>query len=149
MAVPNQYVAATKAVGAGSLVGSALPSIATVLVGLSMVSENPGEALLLAAFPLMVTLACASVGFLVVVLPLTAVLKRRQTEGANTYSLFSGIGGAGMPVLVFFVFGGTTSGILLGLFGLITGASVGHFWWKWGRKPIVETTDADTAAVFE
>lgn len=149
MAAPNPYLAAVKAIAAGSLAGSALPSIFTVIVGIGMMANGSEEGLLVAFIPFMITLACASVGFVVVVLPLTSLLKRRQAESGNAYSLYSGLLGGGLPLLASFAIAQSMSGVFLGLFGLMTGASVGHFWWRWGRQPVVETTDADTAAVFE
>ncbi len=52
-------------------------------------------------------------------------------------------------MLAFTVVRACMGSLIFAVFGTITGGAVGHFWWRWGRKPIVETTDADTAAIFE
>ena len=146
------FIAALKAIALGSLVGVSIPSLATLYAGGSMLlagSESPLGALLIIAFPFLIAAALGSLGFLVVGVPMTLILRSKGAENGNNYFLGGAIAGGGVPAVLMLTTAGVGFSILIiGFLGLVTGGAIGHFWWRFGRKPIVEAGGEDVAEAF-
>ncbi|GEM_PF-1645202 len=141
-----------KAVALGSLTGTSLMTLVTLFTGLGMITSG-GESvfggLLVILLPFLIGAAGGAAGLVLVGLPLTWWLRRKRAESNRAYTLTGAVTGGGLPFLYTFValqFG--LAAFVVGFFGLLTGGATGHFWWRFARRPVVETGEEQMAEVF-
>ena len=145
-------VAALKAVLYGSLVGAAIPTAITTIVATGMASDgfsDGGVIVLLVVTPFLICLAAGLGGFIFLGIPFTLLLRRLDMETGANYGVGGAAVGAGALMLGSWLIDADMFGALLfSFFGIVTGGAIGYFWWRFGRRPVVEATSAETAEVF-
>ena len=126
------------AVTIGTLVGAAVPLVATCVLAIGMYSGNPLVSLLIMVAPLAVTATVVLVASLLVGLPLTALLVRRNAESAEAYLIVGVLVGALIPFGLLVLTGGQDpywrGGIWLSLLGAVSGGATAKSWWNSRRK---------------
>ena len=144
-------LAGLKAAAMGSVIGTSVPSLIALVIGVAALGEDFFVAVLIIFLPFLIGLVCAATGLVVVGLPITAWLKRRGEESRGAYLSGGLIGGAVVTLACcLLIFGGVFSAaILLAVFGALTGGATGHYWWRFARKEEVEGGTADLVEVFE
>ncbi len=143
-------LAGVKAAGMGSLIGTGLPTLITMAVGVSLLSDGIGGGLFFMFMPFLIGFAAAGIGLVLVGLPVTLWLKKRGKESRRAYLSGGLIGGGvvalGMSALLFGEIWGATA--FFAAFGALTGGATGHFWWRYARQAEVEADFEQIAEVF-
>ena len=139
-----------RSVWAGAVAGAALPLILTVMLALDgLVRGDPLlSMLLLALFPLFVTVPVVLAAALTIGLPVAALLQRANLESRTVYVLTGGAVGFLLPLLfeslsnvanTFISFLPTDDTMTLwwigSFFGALSGAVTANVWWKSRLKP--------------
>ncbi len=142
--------AGVKAAGMGSLIGTSLPTLVTMAVGVSLLSDGIGGGLFFMFMPILIGFAAAGIGLVLVGLPMTFWLKKRGEESRRAYLSVGLIGGGlvafGISALLFGEVWGATA--FFAAFGALTGGATGHFWWRYARQAEVEADFNQIAEVF-
>ncbi len=116
--------------------GAAFPMMFTVSLALSSTGGNWGWTFWFAFMPLVVAIIVVLVASVVLGLPLTFFLKRRQQERASVYAGAGAAAGFIIPILLYYRQGGIDlSSIFLAIMGTLSGAVTGLTWWLSARKP--------------
>ena len=133
----------------GSLIGTSLPSLFTLVVGAMLLGEDFLGAVLVMAMPFLIGLVAAA-GLVLVGLPMTVWLKRRGEESRRAYVSGGLIGGGIVAFAVSWgLFGGSFFGaVFIAAFGAFTGGATGHFWWRYARREEAEQGLDEIAEVF-
>ena len=134
----------------GSLIGTSLPSLFTLVVGAMLLGEDFLGAVLVMAMPFLIGLVAAAAGLVLVGLPMTVWLKRRGEESRRAYVSGGLIGGGIVAFAVSWgLFGGSFFGaVFIAAFGAFTGGATGHFWWRYARREEAEQGLDEIAEVF-
>ncbi len=143
-------IAGIKAAALGSLFGTGLLTLITFVAGISLMSEDVFAGLLVIFLPFLIGFGSAGLGLLVFGLPLTNVLRQRGKESRNAYVVGGVFAGLIPPLLFALVVGEFDFSLtIVFAFGALTGALTGHYWWRFARKPLVESDTTDLIAQFE
>lgn len=134
----------------GSLLGTSVPSLAAIVVGVGMIAGGEAFGFVLMLMPFGVGTMAAGAGILMIGLPTTAWLNRKRIESGPAY-LWGGAIGGGLATLVvaYFLFDGFWSmAFIAAAFGALTGGTTGYFWWRFARRQLVETASERIEEVF-
>ena len=145
---PTTIVAGLKAAFFGSLIGTCVPSFGTLFFGLTTLDEGIGYALFIIALPFLIGFGASVFALLTVALPLTLWLRDRGGENVRIYMAAGAIAGVILPVMFLLISSGGIGdifGLILAVFGAMTGSMTGMFWWRYACKPLVEGDTADWA----
>jgi hypothetical protein len=128
-----------RTVAVGTLAGAWLPMIFTVVVAVSLIPDaidghgSVASSLLLAVFPIGVTLAFVLPASILLGLPVTVILVRLRAESEAAYVLTGLAIGFALPLLVL-AWTGAAEGWWLTLLGAFSGSITGRTWWAEARE---------------
>ena len=148
-------MAGAKAAAMGSVVGTSLPSVFTLIVGIGVIGDSPsadaGWAVLLIFLPFLTGFFCSAVGLALVAVPMMLWLRGQGEESRRAYLSGGLIAGTLVSTAVcWWLFDGFFMAVLVvAAFGALTGGATGHFWWRYARREEVEGMTAGWAEVFE
>lgn len=136
--------AALRAILLGTLAAAALP-VAFIVSAFGQAHPTLGvilNTIAIAMLPIAVAFVGVATGFVVVGLPLTAMLSRARLETARIYTGLGATLGFALPT----AFASSShdrlaAAISLGPWGLIGGGVTAYIWFKHGRRPIIEATE--------
>ena len=137
MDVKASLLGGIKALLAGALVGSALPSFFTLSIGLGILGNGEWYGLALALMPFLMALAGGAIGMLLIGVPFTLYLIRNEREGAKAYLAGGVVGGLLLMIPVIWLLDMSYApelALMFLAFGMLTGAAIGGFWWRFARK---------------
>ncbi|TFU06019.1 hypothetical protein EUV02_03085 [Polymorphobacter arshaanensis] len=131
----------TKSVILGGLAGAApfLVFLVFIIAGSPYPGTSEDRVMLLVKMPaliLAISTTVVLVASVIIGLPLTAVLKRRQWESADAYTVSGAVAGAALPVLPM-LFTGEFGAFMLVICGAFGGAITGRTWWLSARRGAV------------
>lgn len=131
------FKAFVRAWGWGTLAGSGPFLLVTVPGALSFASAvpagDPGTAINLAVFPLLLGGAITLAGMVLIGLPLTAILRYVRGDRKFTYQMVGGLSGFLLPIifLELSTFGGGAYTLVPAIPGALAGFVAGSIWGGW------------------
>ena len=149
---PTTIVAGLKAAFFGSLIGTSIPLLFTMYIGITFISEDAGAGLLVMILPMLIAFPAALIALAIFGLPLSLWLQKRGAESRSVYLSAGAIAGGVMPAIILWFWLGAFGLVVLivgAAVGVVTGSMTGMFWWRYARAPLVEGGTADWAEVFE